>query len=161
MVTISIEAHPLKRLFFRDIKEVFKRSDEGSKGYLNKTDLKVAYLGLLGYKPSKFELEQIKRTFDFETRGMTETEFIKLMSPRLAKIDCDDWIRGVFLALDRSGNGYISLRDLSLTSSQLTSFVPSYVIERCFAEVDTNGDGKVGFREFDIMMKRAIRENAS
>ncbi|KAJ3114883.1 EF-hand calcium-binding domain-containing protein 11 [Phlyctochytrium bullatum] len=88
---------------------------------------------------------------------MTESEFIRLMSPRLANIDVDDWIRGVFLALDASGNGFISLKDLETLASRLTSFIPKSVIEKSFAAVDSNRDGKVGFREFDALLKHAIK----
>lgn len=43
----------------RQISETFHNADEGKKGYLTNEDLKVAFVALFGYKPSKNEVEQL------------------------------------------------------------------------------------------------------
>ncbi|KAJ3104565.1 hypothetical protein HDU97_009077 [Phlyctochytrium planicorne] len=75
---------------------------------------------------------------------MTEAEFVNLMTKKLANVDVVDYIRSVFLALDRSGHGFITLEDLSAHATQWTPFIPLHVIARSFAEVDNNRDGKLG-----------------
>ncbi|KAL9972221.1 hypothetical protein ACROYT_G018487 [Oculina patagonica] len=41
------------------IVETFHNADEGKKGHLTNEDLKVAFVALFGYKPSKNEVEQL------------------------------------------------------------------------------------------------------
>lgn len=60
------DAHPE---LTADIREVFLRCDREGKGYLIRPDFKVAIVGLLGYKPSKFEVEYMSRGVDFDKHG--------------------------------------------------------------------------------------------
>lgn len=58
------------------IVETFHNADEGKKGYLTNVDLKVAFVALFGYKPSKNEVEQLM--------AKTQTEqTVSLASSRL------------------------------------------------------------------------------
>ncbi|CAH1263617.1 EFCAB11 [Branchiostoma lanceolatum] len=43
----------------RLIAAAFHEYDSGQKGYLNREDVKVATVSLFGYKPSKFEVDQV------------------------------------------------------------------------------------------------------
>ena len=58
------------------IAETFHNSDEGKKGYLTNEDLKVAFVALFGYKPSKNEGEQLM------AKAQTQQE-VSLASSRL------------------------------------------------------------------------------
>lgn len=57
------------------IAETFHNSDEGKKGYLTNEDLKMAFVALFGYKPSKNEVEQLM--------AKAQTQQVSLASSRL------------------------------------------------------------------------------
>ncbi|KAJ3191106.1 EF-hand calcium-binding domain-containing protein 11 [Irineochytrium annulatum] len=139
-----------------DIQEVFRRSDRASKGYLTQDDLRVAIVGLLGYKPSDFELQQISRKTNLDRRELNLQAFETLMLPRLRLQEPDERIRGMFLTLDSQSNGFITLRDLRRAFAIAAPKIRTHVVDECFAEVDRDRDGKVGYREFESIMRMGL-----
>ena len=104
-----MEVHPaeLQRL----ITKVFQSADEEGKGHLTEEDYKVAVIQLLGYKPSKHEIENVWREVGSEGEGLTLKQFTDLLLPRLLQRDSSEVIRQMFLAFDRFCHGFISLDD--------------------------------------------------
>ncbi|KAI9347725.1 hypothetical protein BDR26DRAFT_50810 [Obelidium mucronatum] len=157
------ESHPMKDRIEENIRLVFKRADSDCVGYLTRHGLKVAMTGLFGFKPSKFEIQQLSLKYNLEQGEMTQDAFLAIMAPRLSQIDSDDMIRQQFVAMDVAGRGFITLQDLKSGFDRVgispvtvnggggySSGVNSrhVLAEESFVEADVDRDGKVGFREF-------------
>lgn len=126
------------------------------KGYLSVEDYKVAVISLFGYKPSKYEVEAVwsKHRPDTNT-GLSKSAFIDLMASKLKIQDTNDLIRQIFVSFDRQSRGFISLQDCKNAFRQIAPHIAEHTIERVFGEVDSNLDGRVSYRDFEIMMKHA------
>ncbi|KAJ3285247.1 EF-hand calcium-binding domain-containing protein 11 [Rhizoclosmatium sp. JEL0117] len=146
----------MKSQILSNIRDAFQRADVEGRGYLSKHGLKVGMMGLLGYKPSKFEIEQINKRYNLERGELNLDAFTEIMAPRLAQVDSDDMIRQMFVALDLQGNGFITLENLKAVFRKVVPNVSMNVVEEFFAEVDTNRDGKVGYREFQQLINAAL-----
>lgn len=107
-------------------------------------------MSLLGYKPSRREVGAV---WGGEEEGMTEEAFMQSMLPRLSRVDQGDLIRQTFMTMDSRCRGYLTLSDCVAAFRQIVPHVREAEVERLFWEVDSNGDGCVSFRDFELMMK--------
>ncbi|KAJ3144959.1 EF-hand calcium-binding domain-containing protein 11 [Geranomyces variabilis] len=138
-----------------DIHHVFHRADAGSKGYLTRDDFKVALVGLLGYEPSKWELQYTCKGVDIDNCKMTLPEFSRLLKTKLAAAaDEDSAIRHAFLATDTRCRGFITPEDLRKLFRTVSPALPSSVVDEAFFLVDKSGSGRIAYREFESIMKQ-------
>ncbi|XP_078673960.1 EF-hand calcium-binding domain-containing protein 11-like [Branchiostoma floridae x Branchiostoma belcheri] len=142
----------------RLIAAAFYEYDSGQKGYLNREDVKVATVSLFGYKPSKFEVDQVfKNATEVNGQRVLDLEpFIKVMSSKMAAQDKDEEIRQVFLAFDTHCRGFLTLDDLLRAGSLVAPHIPRHRMEAAFREVDSDGDSRVSYRDFEYMMKYSL-----
>lgn len=149
-----MEVHPaeLQRL----IAKVFQSADEEGKGHLTEEDYKVAVIQLLGYKPSKHEIENVWREVGSEGEGLTLKQFTDLLLPRLLQRDSSEVIRQMFLAFDRFCHGFISLDDCRAAFKKIVPHMSDKRVESFFQEIDTDLDGRVSYRDFELMTKYLI-----
>lgn len=94
----------------KELTKVFREEDATSKGYLTKEDYKVAVIRLLGYKPSKQEIQSVWKGAEQEA-WLTLDQFTDLVLPKLRQRDKSEHIRQVFLSFDRFCHGFVSLED--------------------------------------------------
>ncbi len=146
----------------RDCERAFEAADEGGKGYLTREDYKVAVMSLFGYKPSKYELNSVwsahcacagdREGAELEA-GMNKMVFVQLMAERLKSEDGDQLIRQIFLTFDPQCRGFITLEACRAAFREVAGHVTDGDVEGFFAEVDMNCDGRVSYRDFELMMK--------
>lgn len=65
-------------------------------------------------------------------------------------------MRAAFALLDKDGDGFLSLQDLAEDLKIYGSNSSETELQVILNEVDTNHDGKIDYREFDIMMRKQI-----
>ncbi|KAI9102474.1 hypothetical protein DFS34DRAFT_609301 [Phlyctochytrium arcticum] len=141
-------------------RQVFNRVDTDAKGYLTRSEIKVAITGVLGYKPSKFEVAYIVRDVNIDQGEMTLDTFISHITPKLhlhsiasnASPTSLSSIRAHFLLADRHSKGYLTLPDLQSVFHSVAPHVSQPVIQRAFETVDRQGTGRIGYREFERIM---------
>ncbi|XP_060564366.1 EF-hand calcium-binding domain-containing protein 11-like isoform X1 [Ruditapes philippinarum] len=137
--------------------QVFHEADEGQKGYLSRSDLKVAIVELLGYKPTKFEINHLLQThgedIDNLTKGMTLEKFVSSMCEKLVSQDEDEDIRHTFMAFDVQCRGFLTLDDVKKVFSKVAPHVPEQTVHSAFREIDQDGDGRVSYKDFEFLMK--------
>ena len=75
-----------------------------------------------------------------------------MVTPRLLQRDVDDEVRNMFKAIDWRGTGFITVADLEATLSVIGVVLPEQALADIFAEADTDGDGRVTFREFERLL---------
>ena len=135
----------------RDCERAYYAADEGDKGYLTPEDYKVAVVSLLGYKPSKYEIGSMWKHCTGD--GMTRATFVELMVERLKQQDSNELIRQVFLTFDTHCQGFITLENCRGAFRKVAPHIADTEVEAFFAEIDSNCDGKISYRDFEIMMK--------
>lgn len=138
-----------------DCEKAFQAADDGQKGYLTAEDYKVAVLSLLGYKPSKYEVATVWQAWcqGQQEEGLQREAFISLMTQRLRRQDRDDVTRQVFLTFDARCQGFITEDDCARAFRQVAPHMAVQRVPGLFREVDRNGDGRVSYRDFELMMQ--------
>ena len=141
----------------RNCEEAFAAADEGQKGYLTVEDYKVAILSLFGYKPSMYEVQSVWReqcSNSGEKHGsLTKEKFVSLAVERVLQQDKDGVARQVFLAFDTRCQGFLSEKDCVRVFRSVVPHLATDQVVAMFRELDQNGDGRVSYRDFEIMMK--------
>lgn len=165
------------------IAEAFHNADEGKKGLLTREDLKVAFVSLFGYKPSRSEVDRLMairtqqetpfgRHLQLDqsaTRkscivtcgtspqvGITIEHFIEIAKTKILTEDHDDEIRQIFLAFDTWCQGFITLDVAKKNFLQVAPFLDPVTVEKLFQEADTDRDGRVSYRDFEFIMKYSM-----
>ena len=146
----SDEAAALREKLRLECSRAFREARAGGGG-LSREDYKVASLSLLGYKPSKREVASVWGRLGAEE--MKEEELVSTMLPRLLSQDQDDFIRQVFLAMDTHCHGYLTLLDCQTVFGQVAPHVGGAELRRLFREVDSNSDGRVSCRDFELLLR--------
>ena len=156
------------------IAEAFHNADEEKKGFLTSEDLKVAFVSLFGYKPSKSEVQQLmakfqkpgssvndqisgcSKTFVNTQTGMTLENFTEIAKIKILAEDTNDEIRQLFIAFDTKSQGFITLDIAKKVFLQVAPFLDSVTVEKLFREADTDRDGRVSYRDFEFVMKYSM-----
>ena len=140
-----------------NIMVAFQNADEGRKGFLTPEDLKVAFVSLFGYKPSKHEMEDLMSREDKgKSPVMTLGTFMDIASGKIEAQDFDDEIRQIFLAFDVACRGFITLDNAKKIFEQIAPFLDSKSVEKVFREIDSDHDGRISYRDFEFMMKYSV-----
>ena len=146
----------------RDCEEAFTVADEGQKGYLTAEDYKVAVLSLFGYKPSKYEVASVWKTHCSDegeavgaAPGLQREKFVSLAAQRLRQQDVDEVARQVFLAFDVHCQGFVTEQDCMVALQKVAPGLARERVPAYFREVDVNGDGRVSYQDFVLMLRHS------
>uniref|UniRef100_H2YXV4 EF-hand domain-containing protein n=1 Tax=Ciona savignyi TaxID=51511 RepID=H2YXV4_CIOSA len=129
--------------------KIFDHCDEDKKGFLNREDLKVAMLILFGYKPSKYEIQELLGN----EKGMKFETFQSIVSS--SKIDQDHEIRDMFHMFDTRCRGFLGYEDVKRAFKIAASRIPEATVRACCEELSKESDGRIGYREFDAAMRHS------
>lgn len=167
----------------QDCIQAFRHADGDGKGFLTPIDYKVAVLELCGYKPSKYEINAVWSKLQapppsqchvncavdkaaaesiactetsVQSGNMNQAAFVSLMVERLKQKDKDELIRQIFVAFDVHLRGFITTVDCMQAFKEVAPTISEELIGRWFDEVDSDSDGRVTFRDFEMMMKSFI-----
>ena len=145
-----------------DVTASFKHFDGGAKGFLDRGEAKLAFISVLGYKPSKFELNSL-----FTEEEVSLPAFNRVMSARLRHVDPTDRVRDTFRAFDISRTGYLTLEDLHAALAAVKSSsgggggslaLPVQTISEMFEEADQDCDGRISFRDFEASAMQQLQQ---
>ncbi len=153
LVTFGFEFMENERLL---CERAFKNASEGQ-DRLTPEDYKVAVLELLGYKPSKYEVSMVwERCVGVApsfSPGLKLDTFVAIMSERLQQRDQSELIREVFLTMDTSQRGFLTESDCLDAFEHVVPSLRKEVARDMFREADCNNDGRISYKDFEIMMK--------
>lgn len=144
--------------------QAFRNATKQGQDQLDPEDYKVAVLELLGYKPSKYEVSRVWATCLGEGQVGAELlmgleAFVCHMTGRVMQKDQDELIREVFMSLDVYQRGFITEGECLEAFHKVAPQLREEVVKGFFAELDSNGDGKVSYRDFEIMMNATKKSN--
>mmetsp|Transcript_38348 Transcript_38348/g.83422 ORF Transcript_38348/g.83422 Transcript_38348/m.83422 type:complete len:166 (-) Transcript_38348:123-620(-) len=139
----------------QQIDESFHRFDEGGKGWLSRSELKFALASMLGYKPSKVEVNIVMhRCPEGPYEGQVDISMFRAyLEEKLSVIDPDDRMRQLFKAFDVRCLGFIGREDLHKVFAKCLPSIPATVIDEIYEEIDTDSDGRVSCRDFEAMLR--------
>lgn len=136
----------------KHIFEVFSQADKGEKGYLTREELKLAIVEIFGYKPSKYEVNEMLSK-EHVSSGISRELFNNIISSKISMQGQDDEIRQTFLAFDTKCRGFVGFDDAKNIFDLTAPFIKPFDLRRMFREVDRDDDGRVSYRDFEYMMK--------
>lgn len=154
------------------IRRAFDLADSDVNGYLDREDFKVAYTAVFGCKPSKRDLNETLEkcgqvisqpsslshlsSSTEETLVIDFNAFQKITLERLKYSDGDDEIIEAFKLLDARCKGFVDFNDFQ---HLVHRFMPNFDVlkmKRIFNEGDRDDDGRVSFRDFQLLMKNNL-----
>eukprot|EP00112_Aurelia_sp_Birch-Aquarium-sp1_P019785 Seg4962.1 transcript_id=Seg4962.1/GoldUCD/mRNA.D3Y31 product="EF-hand calcium-binding domain-containing protein 11" protein_id=Seg4962.1/GoldUCD/D3Y31 len=156
---------------YKIIKQSFNFADAQNKNYLTRREFKVGFVTVFGHKPSKFDVDEIMMkygkkklecTFEFDVCsdeiGFDEiiidfNDFKNCMQERLKLCDIDDEIRETFQIMDAKCKGFIDFTDFKKMVDRFLPSLDQLNMQRMFNEADRDGDGRVSYRDFQLLMK--------
>ncbi|XP_028418965.1 EF-hand calcium-binding domain-containing protein 11-like [Dendronephthya gigantea] len=133
--------------------QVFAHVDHGNKGFLTRDELKLALIELFGYKPSKYEVNEIFSKQTNVSTGISRELFYGIIKSKLSGQDQNDGIRQLFLACDTRCHGFITFEDAKSIFQKNAPFIKHFDLQRMFEEVDRDNDGRISYRDFENMIK--------
>uniref|UniRef100_M8B777 EF-hand domain-containing protein n=1 Tax=Aegilops tauschii TaxID=37682 RepID=M8B777_AEGTA len=100
---------------------------------------------------------------DTNSNGLVEfSEFVALVSPELLDDRSpysEDQLRRLFEIFDRDGNGFITAAELAHSMAKLGHALTAKELTGMIEEADTDGDGRINFREFSRAITAAAFDN--
>lgn len=140
-----------------DCVKAFRNATQTGQEKLSREDYKVAVLELLGYKPSKYEIASVWNSIgggaeEEEGAGLGLDSFVSMMMRRLQEKDRSELVREIFVTLDAHQRGFLTEQDCLAAFKQVAPQLQQERVRALFREVDSNLDGRVSYRDFEIMM---------
>ena len=162
-------AHTADDHFMTRARQVFDSYDPEARGALDRQGAKLAWIALLGRKPSRCELAELlspaeaaSRSEGGRAQGVAPESERESMSPwveweqfaqaaarRRAGMDGSDEVRQAFRAFDRRCAGFLTLNDVKGVFREVAPHVAERTIEAIFFEFDDDRDGRVNFAQFE------------
>ena len=138
-----------------EVIEAFKLFDKNQDGHLTKEEITDFVVNLGGDISSPHFQELLS---DLETKGtITTIRFMKFWKQFLLKDqpseDSVEDIKAIFKQYDLNGDGFITREELMEAISMMHVNDKEGELQKCLAEIDVDGDGRVSYAEFLVKMK--------
>ncbi|KAM6459147.1 calcium-binding protein 4 [Liasis olivaceus] len=155
--TVFGKERELSPLELDELLDAFKEYDTDQDGYLSCKDLGEC-MRTMGYMPTEMELIEISQHIKMRMGGRVDFEdFVELMSPKLREETAHmvgvRELKIAFREFDTDGDGAISGLELrQAVTALLGEQLNAQEMDEILQDVDLNGDGKVDFDEFVMML---------
>ncbi|XP_061226937.1 calcium-binding protein 2-like [Neopsephotus bourkii] len=140
-----------------ELLDAFKEFDTDQDGFISYKDL-GACMRTLGYMPTEMELIEISQHIKMRMGGRVDFEdFVQMMGPKLREETAHmvgvRELRIAFREFDANGDGEISSGEMrAAIAALLGEQLKAHEVDEILQDVDLNGDGRVDFDEFVMML---------
>ncbi|XP_047909067.1 calcium-binding protein 4 isoform X1 [Anser cygnoides] len=140
-----------------ELLDAFKEFDTDQDGFISYKDL-GACMRMLGYMPTEMELIEISQHVKMRMGGRVDFEdFVQMMGPKLREETAHmvgvRELKIAFREFDMNGDGEISSAEMrEAIAALLGEQLKAQEVDEILQDVDLNGDGRVDFDEFVMML---------
>ncbi|KAM6074315.1 calcium-binding protein 2-like [Chlamydotis macqueenii] len=140
-----------------ELLDAFKEFDTDQDGYISYKDLGEC-MRTLGYMPTEMELIEISQHIKMRMGGRVDFEdFVQMMGPKLREETAHmvgvRELKIAFREFDVNGDGEISSAEMrEAIAALLGEQLKAQEVDEILQDVDLNGDGRVDFDEFVMML---------
>jgi len=137
--------------------KTFQALDLNGDGQLSRDELIIGYEKIMGSEDAEREVEAIMKAVDSNGSGCIDyTEFVMATISRHNMLS-KERLEAAFKMFDKDGNGYLTADELKeIFNPGNQREIDDNVWVELIREVDTNGDGKLSYKEFKEMMLKLI-----
>ena len=133
-------------------KEAFDMFDKNADGTISTKELHAA-MRRGGQNPTESEVQDMINTVDVDGSGFLEfPEFCLMMYKKLSDTDTENELKETFRVFSKDDEGCITAEELKFVLTHLPGKVTYKEIDEMIRTVDKNGDGKISYSEFRVMM---------
>lgn len=133
-------------------KEAFDTFDRNSDATISTKELHAA-MRRAGQNPTESEVQDMINSVDVDGSGFVEfPEFCKLMYKKISDSDTENELKETFRVFSKDNEGCITAEELKFVLTHLPGKVTYKEIDEMIKTVDKNGDGKINYSEFRVMM---------
>ncbi|CAL9115883.1 unnamed protein product [Musa acuminata subsp. burmannicoides] len=134
-----------------NIKKIFYMMDKDKNGTLTLEELKEG-LHIIGNPVPEPDVKMLLEAADVDGNGTLDCEEFMTVSVHLKKISSEEQLTKAFNYFDKDGSGYIEMDELR--EALVEGDAPTeQVIWEIISDVDTDKDGRISYKEFELMMK--------
>ncbi|XP_023322173.1 calmodulin-2/4 [Eurytemora carolleeae] len=106
-----------------------------------------------GQNPTEAEVQDMINEVDVDGSGFLEfPEFCLMMHKKLQDTDTENELKETFRVFSKDDEGCITAEELKFVLTHLPGKVTYKEIDEMIKTVDKNGDGKINYSEFRVMM---------
>eukprot|EP00397_Hematodinium_sp_SG-2012_P038652 GEMP01042079.1.p1 GENE.GEMP01042079.1~~GEMP01042079.1.p1 ORF type:complete len:150 (+),score=48.42 GEMP01042079.1:82-531(+) len=135
-----------------EFKEAFSLFDKDGDGAITTKELAIV-MRSIGQHPTDAELQDMLNEVDADGSGtISFPEFLALMARKMKDVDEAEDLVEAFKVFDLDGDGFISASELRKVMNNLGEKLTEQEIDEMIREVDNDGDGKVSWNEFLMMI---------
>lgn len=133
-------------------KEAFDMFDKNQDGTISTKELHAA-MRRAGQNPTEAEVQDMINEVDVDGSGYLEfPEFCMMMHKKLNDSDQENELKEVFRVFGKDETGCITAEELKFVLTHLPGKVTYKEIDEMIKTVDENGDGKINYQEFRVMI---------
>jgi len=133
-------------------KAAFDMFDKNQDGTISTKELHAA-MRRAGQNPTEAEVQDMINEVDVDGSGYLEfPEFCMMMHKKLTDSDQENELKEVFRVFGKDETGCITAEELKFVLTHLPGKVTYKEIDEMIKTVDENGDGKINYQEFRVMI---------
>lgn len=133
-------------------KAAFDMFDKNQDGTISTKELHAA-MRRAGQNPTEAEVQDMINEVDVDGSGYLEfPEFCMMMHKKLNDSDQENELKEVFRVFGKDETGCITAEELKFVLTHLPGKVTYKEIDEMIKTVDENGDGKINYQEFRVMI---------
>jgi len=133
-------------------KAAFDMFDKNQDGTISTKELHAA-MRRAGQNPTEAEVQDMINEVDVDGSGYLEfPEFCMMMHKKLNDSDQENELKEVFRVFGKDETGCITAEELKFVLTHLPGKVTYKEIDEMIRTVDENGDGKINYQEFRVMI---------
>jgi len=137
-------------------KEAFTVYDKNNDGTITTKELSTV-MRSLGQNPTDAEVQDMINEVDMDGSGAMEfPEFCLMMIKKMSECDTENEIQEAYRVFDKDRDGAIPRSELRMIFAALPERLSEEEIEEMLEAADTDGNGKIEYKEFKNMMGHGL-----